>query len=124
MKEKKSIQVIRGICALLVIFIHSMYLTNTNYDYLNIFFRSITNFSVAAFIFLSGYLTKEEKVSLFYKKKLKRIFVPLLLWDIIYTGISVIFNGIGNSTEILKSFLLSEHSVHLYYLYVLLQLFF
>lgn len=52
--------------------------------------RKIVNFAVATFFFLSAYYTKpfqnilKEGLSKFYKKRIKRLFIPYILWSCFY----------------------------------------
>lgn len=123
MAKKNYFQIIRAICILAVILIHTLYFTNISiYNYNNIIIRRIINFAVGTFIFLAGYFVHVENKKEFYKKKIKRILIPLLVWDIIYTIIYnfVEYNGIKS---LILDILFSRKAVHLYYLYALLQLF-
>lgn len=118
-------QLIRGICILAVILIHTLYLTNSNYiNISNIIFRRLVNFAVALFIFMAGYFTKIDKTSLFYKKKIIRLLPSLVIWDLIYIIFAYITKNNSISFIILvKDFIFSFPGYHLYYLYVLFQLF-
>lgn len=79
------IQMIRGISIMSVIMIHTI--TWNPYEF---FVRPFINFSVGAFLFLSGYLMPEKIVSVgkFYQKKLLRVFVPYIVWSLIYTVVN------------------------------------
>lgn len=122
--KKNYWQSVRGLCILLVILIHTLYFTNSFYINLsNVITRRTINFCVAVFIFIAGYFTKIEKG--FYKKKINRIVIPLIIWDVIYT---IYFNIINRTsitfTGFVKDLIISSKGIHLYYLYVLIQLFF
>lgn len=109
----------------MVILIHTLYFTNSFYINLsNVITRRTINFCVAVFIFIAGYFTKIEKG--FYKKKINRIVIPLIVWDVIYT---IYFNIINRTSITFTGFVMdliisSKGIIHLYYLYVLIQLFF
>lgn len=123
MKKNNYFQLIRGICILMVIIIHTLYLTNiSTYDYSNIVIRKIVNFTVGVFIFISGYfLNIKHDTRDLYKKKVKRLLIPLIVWNLIY---SIIFNITKHESliSIIISLLLSSKGFHLYYLYALLEL--
>ena len=124
-KRDEYWQIVRGVCILCVIMIHTLYLTNNFYiNVSNIFIRRIINFAVAVFIFMAGYFVHVEKIKDFYLSKIKRLIVPLGVWDLLYTFINY-RNTILNYSiiNILKSFVLSTSAAHLYYIYVLIQLF-
>ena len=122
MKKDIFWQYIRGISIIAVIMIHVMYQTFSNYDYLNIFIRAIINFAVPAFIFMAGYFSKNEPAKVFYKKKLKRLLIPLIVWDVIYTIVMLISKDMS-FISVIKKLIISSAGYHLYYIYVLIQLF-
>ena len=69
-KRSEYWQLIRGICILCVIMIHTLYLTNIFYiDVSNIVIRRIINFAVAVFIFMAGYFAHVENIRNFYLSK-------------------------------------------------------
>ena len=115
-------QYIRGISIIIVIMIHTLYQTFSNYDYLNVIIRAIINFGVAVFLFMAGYFSKNEPVKVFYEKKFKRLIIPLVVWDIIYTIVMLTANDM-NFIYIIKKLIISSAGYHLYYIYVLIQLF-
>lgn len=124
-KRDEYWQIVRGVCILCVIMIHTLYLTNIFYiNVSNIVIRRIINFAVAVFIFMAGYFVHIENIKEFYLTKIKRLIVPLVIWDLIYT-LAKYRNTIFNSSIIfvLKSLIFSTSAVHLYYIYVLMQLF-
>lgn len=121
--KKDFWQLIRGICIILVILIHCLYMTdNILINYGNIVIRKIINFVVATFIFMAGYFTNIEKTTDFYKKKILRLLPALLIWDFIYTIVWALSNK-PTLLSAIKSLIISSKSGHLYYIYVLIQLF-
>lgn len=124
MKNNKW-QLIRGICILCVILIHTLYLTTNNLNIiLNIFIRNLINFGVACFCFMAGYFIRYNGNKYdFYKKKAKRLIPSLIIWNIIYFLIYFIKN---NGVSFIKGsivFLSGLSSPQLYYIYALIQLF-
>ena len=115
-------QYIRGISIISVIIIHTLYQTFSNYDYLNVIVRAIINFGVATFLFMAGYFSKNEPAKVFYKKKLKRLLIPLIVWDVIYTVVMLISKDMS-FISVIKKLIISSAGYHLYYIYVLIQLF-
>lgn len=74
---KEKIQLLRGIAIIAVIMIHTVSGEKA------ILIRPFLNFSVALFIFLSGYLTNFSQgipIKEFYKKRLIRVGVPYIIW--------------------------------------------
>jgi fucose 4-O-acetylase-like acetyltransferase len=49
--------------------------------------RPVINFSVATFLFISGYLTKTENDNWgnFCKKRIIRVLIPYVIWTVLYT---------------------------------------
>lgn len=118
--KKNYYQYIRGLCILSVLLIHTLFVTDNVYlDSFNIILRRVINFTVPIFIFLAGYFVKYDNWKEFYKKKVKRILVPLCLWKIIYGIVTIKFKKISISL-IIKSICLD--GFHLYYLIVLFTL--
>lgn len=114
-------QMLRGICVLLVLLIHVLYITDNSYiNYSNIIIRRIINFAVPLFVFLAGYFIKVGDLKSFYIKKVFRIIIPLLLWKVIYIIVDPLYVNEG-FINIIKNFILCGY--HLYYLIVLVCLF-
>lgn len=107
------IQVLRAIAIIAVVLIHTAPLGM--YQVLG---RPFLNFSVALFIFLSGYLTREQGGHWlrFYIRRITRVLVPYIIWSVVYTlpddnWFSYVYN------------LLTTKSIYtLYYLSVYVQL--
>lgn len=78
----KKIQIIRGLAIFAVVMIHTC-----SSGSLQVFVRPFLNWSVAMFLFLSGYLTKSENADwiAICKKRVMRVMIPFLVWTIIYT---------------------------------------
>lgn len=76
------VQIFRALAIIAVVIIHTTPLGNWQ-----VLCRPFINFSVATFLFLSGYLTKIENDNwyAFYKKRIIRVLVPYVIWTILYT---------------------------------------
>ncbi len=111
MKNKK-IQILRGLSIIAVLIIHTF-----TRDASGVVIRSIVNYAVAMFLFISGYLTKShyDNVLLFYKKRIGRVIVPYVIWTAVY----MLWYG---KTDIVRCLLYSEGEMILYYLPVYIQL--
>lgn len=85
-----------------------------------VFCRPFINFSVATFLFLSGYLTKTENNNwiAFYRKRIFRVIIPYLIWTILYSLPAIKSNGIES---LIKNILTAKASVPLYYIFVYIQ---
>ena len=76
------IQIFRAFAIIAVVMIHT-----TPMGKYQVFCRPFINFSVATFLFISGYLTKIDtnNWSTFYRKRITRVLFPYIFWTIIYT---------------------------------------
>lgn len=77
-----TIQIFRAFAIIAVVIIHTLPL-----GYWQVLIRPFVNFAVAAFLFLSGYLTKSnnENWIIFYKKRITRVVIPYVIWTLIYS---------------------------------------
>lgn len=119
-KKKTSrnnmIQVFRALSIIAVVMIHT-----TPYGMWQVYCRPFINFSVATFLFLSGYLTniENDNWSYFYKKRITRVIIPYIIWTIIYT-LPYIYSG-GNAFSIIKNLITARVTGHMYYIFVYIQ---
>ncbi|WP_407380270.1 acyltransferase [Methanobrevibacter sp.] len=69
--------------------------------YISAFFDCFRDFSIPVFVMLSGALLigKKDSLRTFFKKRLSRLFVPFVFWDILYTIYSFIYYKNGFSLE-------------------------
>lgn len=83
----KKIQIMRGLSIIAVIVIHT-YNTNTYaWGGYGVAIRPVVNFAVGMFIFLSGYLTKENENGVYRDiiyRRIKKIIVPYIIWSFIF----------------------------------------
>lgn len=83
----KKIQIMRGLSIIAVIVIHT-YNTNTYaWGGYGVAIRPFVNFAVGMFIFLSGYLTKENENGVYRDiiyRRIKKIIVPYIIWSFIF----------------------------------------
>lgn len=114
MKNSK-VQFIRGIAIIAVVMIHTM-----PSGYCQILCRPFLNFAVAAFLFLSGYLTKLDQDDWvgFYRRRISRVLLPYLIWSVIYSIPDINSKGID---VLLKNILTANASSILYYIFVYIQ---
>lgn len=119
MKNNK-IQIVRAILALFVVAIHTL---PDNHN-IRIVVRPFLNISVAAFIFLSGYLTKLEiDTKQFYKKRLLTVLLPYLIFTVAYSAPAMLSSTVVDATKVLcKNLITSSAKMHLYYLVVYAEL--
>lgn len=110
--QSQKVQVLRGIAIIGVVLIHT-----TWGGYWQVVFRPFVNYSVALFLFISGFLTKvtNDNWSSFYSKRVLRVLLPFLLWTLIYTLPST------NLKDYLEHILFANATPHLYYLFVYIQ---
>lgn len=88
----QKIQILRAFSIFAVICIHS----NAE-GIFAVIDRPFLNFSVAMFLFLSGYLTKAkiENIGAFYKKRIFKVLVPYVLWSVAYALVTGNIRSIG-----------------------------
>ena len=131
MRKNILIQKIRGICIISVILIHILKFSyNIDiYNNFNIIVRTIINFAVPIFLFLSGYLNNIEEINKnkkkFFKKRFFRLYIPFIIYSIFYTLIKTKLHFtentvIGYIKQVLK-ILFGVNAGHLYYIVVLLE---
>jgi peptidoglycan/LPS O-acetylase OafA/YrhL len=83
-ESSRKIQILRAAAIFAVVAIHTC-----SFGAVGIIVRPYLNFSVALFLALSGYLTRAEipDIGAFYKKRLLRVFIPYVIWSLIYTAV-------------------------------------
>ena len=94
--RNNMIQIFRALSIIAVVMIHT-----TPSGVWQVFCRPFINFSVATFLFLSGYLTKIENDNwyVFLQKRIIRVIIPYIIWTILYTVLSTVLSG-GNLSRI------------------------
>ena len=107
MNEKRTqipyLHVLRILAIFMVIMLHSVspYISNpdyygTNSWYIYLFLNAFSRGGVPLFFMISGFLLLSDKSSLcfkaFYTKRLPRILVPLVLWNVLYYVFYCVFN--------------------------------
>ena len=105
------VQVFRALAIIAVVMIHT-----TPLGYWQVFCRPFINFSVATFLFLSGYLTDvdNDNWKTFYKKRIIRVIIPYIIWTVLY---SLKYFNIGN---LLVNLLTAQAAAPIYYVFVYL----
>lgn len=115
-ETKKSInnmvQVFRALAIVAVVMIHTTPLGNWQ-----VFCRPFINFSVATFLFLSGYLTKVDNDNwwAFYKKRIIRVIIPYFIWTVLYTLAS------RHIEKLPVNLLTAKAAAPMYYIFVYVQ---
>jgi len=110
--KNNTIQIFRAFAIIAVVIIHT-----TPLGYWQVYCRPFINFSVATFLFLSGYLTKIENDNwgAFYKKRIVRVLVPYTIWTIFYTLASL------HPEKLPVNLLTAKAAGPLYYIFVYIQ---
>lgn len=105
----------RGVAIIAVVMIHT-----TPAGQWQIFCKPFINFAVAAFIFLSGYLTKTDNDNWlkFYTRRVSRVLVPYIIWTVIYSIPDIRSAGLS---ALLKNLLCANATTTLYYIFVYIQ---
>ena len=126
MKKNDYYQMIRGVCIISVIITHILGQKNDLcINSFNVIIRTLINFCVGIFIFLSGYFVNVKKVESDNKKwiinRIIRLGVPFLIYSTLAATISLIKNG-DSIIKFLYHIISGRSSVQLYYILALLQL--
>lgn len=111
-KTNNMVQVFRALAIVAVVMIHTTPSGNCQ-----VFCRPFINFSVAMFLFLSGYLTKVDNDNwwAFYKKRIMRVIIPYVIWTVLYALAA-------HHIEKLPVYLLTtKAAAPLYYIFVYIQ---
>lgn len=109
-----KIQVLRGLAIIGVVLIHTC-----PAGMWQVTCRPFINYSVASFLFLSGYLTKigNDNWSSFFKKRIDRVVLPYILWTILYSIASKNWSPI----DIFINLLTAQSAAPMYYILVYIQ---
>ena len=107
-----TVQIFRALAIIAVVMIHTTPLGNWQ-----VFCRPFINFSVATFLFLSGYLTKisNDNWCAFYKKRIIRVIIPYVIWTVLYTLAS------RNIEKLPVNLLTAKAAAPMYYIFVYIQ---
>ena len=76
------IQAVRGLAIAAVVLIHCL-----PQEAVSVALRPLLNFAVAAFVFLSGYLTPRERAAdagAFLRRRVGKIAAPYAIWTVLY----------------------------------------
>ena len=113
--EQKSnmIQIIRAFAIIAVALIH-----DCPPDEWQVYSRPFVNFAVAMFLFLSGYLTRDEHRDWkkFYFNRISRVLIPYIIWSLLYSIIMV-----KDASKLPFVLLTTTAYFHLYYVFVYIQ---
>lgn len=126
MNKNQYYQMIRGVCIISVIIIHLLSRQeNEAINSFNIILRTVVNFCVGVFVFLSGYFVNIEKIKKDKRKwmlgRLKRVGIPFLIFSTIAATIAMMKNG-NSIMGYIIDILIGSASAQLYYIVVLIQL--
>lgn len=117
-KRNITIQYLRAFAIIAVVLIHTC--PSGNWQ---VVCRPFINFSVATFLFLSGYLTKceNEDWTAFFKKRILRVIIPYIIWTILYTTAGHIKEPLAIPVIALKNMVTASSAAIMYYILVYIQ---
>ncbi len=109
-------------------YIVSAELYGTRSWYMNIIINAIVRTGVPIFFMISGYLILSSDLtknfSLFYKKRLMRILVPLMIWNLLYYIYDCLVGNLSPSLLSFCGFVVNIGTkYHLWYLYTIIGLY-
>ena len=115
--KNTKIQILRAIAIIAVVMIHTC-----PDGIMQVYASPFINFSVATFLFLSGYLTSIDNSDWksFYKKRIFRVIIPYIIWTLLYTTASFIGDSINFKKYIINLFS-TKAAPTLYYIFVYIQ---
>ena len=137
-QEIKELYYIRAIAALGILIIHATTefavssQFNTNSMYLGIFLNQFFRFGSQVFMMVSGIVIfynyrsiSEFNTKYFYKKKIKYLFLPYIMWTLVYFLYTSYVREIGINSDslsvLLRNVLLGEGYYHLYFMFLIFQ---
>lgn len=90
------------------------------------FYDAATRWGVPVFLMISGALLlnpqRQQTPGVFYRKRMGRIFFPLMFWSVFYLGLRAVTEGISGAV-IVRDLVRGSPYGHLWYLYVLAGLY-
>ncbi len=123
-----SFDAFRGVAIIAVVAIHAipwqLYRVETVLSY-----RQLLNFAVPAFLFISGYWMSKKPIRTlddyfnFLRKRFLRVFVPYLLWSLVFIGYNTIRTHDINVVQAVQKLLTGGASFHFYFIIVIAQLY-
>ena len=110
-----KIQILRGLAIMGVVLIH-----NTPVGIEQVIYRPFINYSVGLFLFLSGLLTNYQTLD--YKKRLKKVLIPYVIWTLIYVVATNIRTPQMIMGKLFESLVFASAAAMFYYIFVYLEL--
>ena len=109
-----NIQLFRALAIMAVVLIH----TCPSGEW-QVICRPFINFSVATFLFLSGYLTNTDNDNWekFFKKRIVRVIIPYIIWTILYSVASKAWTPKALALNLLTA----KSAATMYYIFVYIQ---
>lgn len=133
-KYKIGLDLMRILAAFLVVYIHTtdpflvfdQYKGGTSW-WLIYYLNTLSRIAVPVFVLLSGYLlfdpNKIEKLSVFYKKRVKRIGIPFVLWLIILFIWRATWGDIPISLEYIFTTIFTVDVGFMYFMFIIVELY-
>ena len=114
-KKSYTIQLLRGIAIIAVVFIH-----NTPEGLYQVFCRPFFNFSVGLFLFLSGILSNVNKWKPW--KRISKVVIPYITWTLIYVIIYNYKEPTHIPVEFVMKLITGKAAAVMYYIFVYCEL--
>lgn len=132
-KEKRvELELIRAVAIFCVVFIHVASVIANNLEHTDRFswffltyLDALVRWCVPVFIMVSGSLVlqKSEPPLSFFRRRLGRVGVPLLVWLPLYWGAVALFSPpLASIKELYESVFFKQPYLHFYFLFVMVQL--
>lgn len=100
----------------------------SEYWWIGNIYNSLVRWCVPVFVMISGALmldtSKNEELTVFYKKRLSRILIPIIVWSVFYSAWAVLKASIKGEqlylTDLLNRVLSGMPHYHMWFLYMIL----
>jgi surface polysaccharide O-acyltransferase-like enzyme len=123
--------VLRGVAIIAVVAIHAsgsgLQFPTTDYNFIfTVLWRNLMNFAVPLFLAVSGYFLSRKPMTSpydwfsFLRKQVPRVYLPLLVWSLVWLTVSVLLYHASIYREVIK-LLTFQSSVPYYFIALILQ---
>lgn len=131
-EKRVELELIRAVAIACVVFIHTASVIANNLEntdrfswFFLTYLDAAVRWSVPVFIMVSGslLLPKVEPHVVFYKKRLGRVGLPLLIWLPLYwLAVTIVSPPLPDVVTLLRAVLFKQPYLHFYFLFVMVQL--
>ncbi|MGB6084283.1 acyltransferase [Moheibacter sp.] len=127
MERIKYYDSLRGIAIIAVVFIHCLSYQDSSTLELSVLFRQVINFAVPLFLAISGFFIVDKSVENrkdyfnFLKKQIPRVYIPYLVWSLIFLVVNVFIFNSDSLFGMLKKIIVFQSVPIFYYVALIIQ---